>query len=192
MARGDLRSRSPWRPARIALPSMALALTVIAAGCGGSSGAGVAHIGSAQSESGSAKYSPPTEADKVAASRCMRSHGVPNFPDPINRRFGFYVKSGIDPESPQFKAAYSYCGNRYLGFSHRSSPAERAQWNAQTAKYAYCMRSHGLGNFPDPDGSGVINLPTANFLETAVAQRAQQACKSLDVHAGFVLTLPIR
>jgi hypothetical protein len=30
----------------------------------------------------------PTAADKLAFSRCMRSHGVTNFPDPINGHVG--------------------------------------------------------------------------------------------------------
>jgi hypothetical protein len=49
-------------------------------------------------------------------SACMRSHGVPNFPDPEFRHSGGGVGiriggkgSGIDPNSPQFKAAQKTC-----------------------------------------------------------------------------------
>jgi hypothetical protein len=120
----------------------------------------------------------------------MRSHGVPNFPDPINGRFGFTLKSGVNPDTPQFKTAYSYCGTRYLGLSTRSTPAQRAQWNAAAVKYSHCMRSHGLSDFPDPDGTGAIYLPTANYIDTPLAQRAQQACKFLS-NTGYVLVSPI-
>jgi hypothetical protein len=48
-------------------------------------------------------------------SKCMRSHGVPNFPDPefhsgggVGIRIGG-KSSGIDPNSPQFKAAQKTC-----------------------------------------------------------------------------------
>jgi hypothetical protein len=52
-------------------------------------------------------------------SACMRSHGVPNFPDPEFRHSGGGVgirigskkggPSGIDPNSPQFRAAQKTC-----------------------------------------------------------------------------------
>ena len=49
-------------------------------------------------------------------SACMRSHGVPNFPDPEFHSGGGGVRvriggkgSGIDPNSPQFKAAQKTC-----------------------------------------------------------------------------------
>jgi hypothetical protein len=52
-------------------------------------------------------------------SQCMRSHGVPNFPDPdfSNSGGGIGIKisagngpsSGLDPNSPAFQAAQSAC-----------------------------------------------------------------------------------
>jgi hypothetical protein len=52
-------------------------------------------------------------------SKCMRSHGVPNFPDPEFHHSGGGVgirigskkggPSGIDPNSPQFRAAQKAC-----------------------------------------------------------------------------------
>jgi hypothetical protein len=48
-------------------------------------------------------------------SKCMRSHGVPNFPDPeFHSGGGVGIRiggkgSGIDPNSPQFKAANKTC-----------------------------------------------------------------------------------
>jgi hypothetical protein len=46
-------------------------------------------------------------------SQCMRSHGVPNFPDPKASGGGVGLvigkNSGIDPNSPQFKAAQQAC-----------------------------------------------------------------------------------
>jgi hypothetical protein len=70
----------------------------------------------------------PTEADKLAmldVSKCMRVHGLPNFPDPtthpptpgngvnavIGRNGVFLVLgSGIDPRSPAFEHAAAVCG----------------------------------------------------------------------------------
>jgi hypothetical protein len=47
-------------------------------------------------------------------SQCMRSHGVPDFPDPNISGGGVRLTigggpSGIDPNSPQFKAAQKTC-----------------------------------------------------------------------------------
>ena len=57
-------------------------------------------------------------------SRCMRSHGVPNFPDPTFQSgpgggVGVGIKigngSGIDPSSPAFQAAQKECGSIFGG-----------------------------------------------------------------------------
>jgi hypothetical protein len=60
-------------------------------------------------------------AGALAVARCMRAHGVPNFPDPIvgrgpgGRGVGMKVGiggpgSGIDPSSPAFQSAQKLCG----------------------------------------------------------------------------------
>jgi len=52
-------------------------------------------------------------AKGLELSRCMRSHGVPNFPDPIIGPTGgqaINLKSEhIDPRSPTFQAAMAAC-----------------------------------------------------------------------------------
>jgi hypothetical protein len=57
-----------------------------------------------------------TQESALNFSKCMRSHGVPNFPDPEFHSGGGGVGiriggkgSGIDPNSPQFKAAQKAC-----------------------------------------------------------------------------------
>ncbi len=78
-------------------------------------------------EKACSKYAPskvapsPAEQAKMQEgalkfSACMRSHGVPNFPDPEFHHSGGGVGiriggkgSGIDPNSPQFKAAQKTC-----------------------------------------------------------------------------------
>ena len=45
-------------------------------------------------------------------SQCMRSHGVPNFPDPTPANGGVGLKlngTGINTQSPQFLAAQRAC-----------------------------------------------------------------------------------
>jgi hypothetical protein len=70
-------------------------------------------------------------------SRCMRAHGIPNFPDPSVKTSGGSVSvtirmkagsGGIDPHSPQFQAAQQACssilpkpGKNADGNPHRGS-----------------------------------------------------------------------
>jgi hypothetical protein len=43
-------------------------------------------------------------------SRCMRAHGVPDYPDPSTSNGGIgYNLSGIDTHSPQFQSAQQAC-----------------------------------------------------------------------------------
>lgn len=51
----------------------------------------------------------------LAMAACMRSHGVPNYPDPTFGSGGmvsqgFSRSEGVDPNSPIFKAAQKACG----------------------------------------------------------------------------------
>lgn len=39
----------------------------------------------------------------------MRSHGEPNFPEPINGYITLSPSSGINPNSPQYQAAQQAC-----------------------------------------------------------------------------------
>ena len=194
MVSGSRQWRSTWRPTRLVMAAPIACVALLAASCGGtSSQPEVASIGSTNS-AGVQRLRPASTSEAaaaLAAARCMRTHGMPNFPDPINGYFGFSVGSGINPSSPQFKAAYQYCGTRYLSLGHRSTPAQRAQWNARAVKFSRCMRSHGASDFPDPDGQGAINLPTASYRNTPKVQRAEGACKSLFVGQGFVLVVPV-
>jgi hypothetical protein len=56
----------------------------------------------------------PQEMQKLlAVSRCMRTHGVPNFPDPNPTTGALNTPAGIDKSSPQVLAALQAC--RSLG-----------------------------------------------------------------------------
>jgi hypothetical protein len=177
---------------------LVVAAALVAAGCGASSPPSVPSI--ANHRCGAAHcVQPATPAEALAASkaaRCMRSHGVPSFPDPSSQpgvlkgHFGFTAGSGIDPDTPQFEAAYAYCGKRYLKM-HTETPAQRARDNAAAVRYSRCMRAHGVADFPDPDGGGAIHLPTSDYESTPRVQSGMQACKSLFSGKGFVFVVPV-
>jgi hypothetical protein len=84
----------------------------------------------------------------VAFSDCMRSRGVPNFPDP-SPGGGIHLSSGTNPLSPAFKAAQTSCHELLPGGGPGASHPT-AQAEAQTLKISECMRQHGVSGFPDP------------------------------------------
>jgi hypothetical protein len=48
----------------------------------------------------------------LALSRCMRAHGITNFPDPTSNGQGIGINlgsAGIDPNSPQYRTAQQAC-----------------------------------------------------------------------------------
>ena len=53
----------------------------------------------------------------LAFSRCMRAHGITNFPDPQFHGAGVTMQlsqsSGINPQSPAFQAAQNACGKAF-------------------------------------------------------------------------------
>jgi hypothetical protein len=71
---------------------------------------------------------PGQRAAALAFAKCMRTHGVPDFPDPLTsapssppagavavlelRGMAFELGSGLDPRSPAFQHASSACGIR--------------------------------------------------------------------------------
>ena len=93
--------------------ALVVGLALIAAAC--SSGLpepGASH-GSQPSTAGAGPSSGTrsTSGVTVAFAECMRSHGVPNFPNPNPNGNGsvFGPGSGIDPTSPQFQHGLEAC-----------------------------------------------------------------------------------
>ena len=105
---------------------------VLIAGCGGGSSLGVASISGSSRSGRHLSSSRPSgggvgllgvaaspaqrAANGVAAllfSRCMRSHGVPDFPDPraaSGGAIGFtFGAGGLDPAAPLFREAQQRC-----------------------------------------------------------------------------------
>jgi hypothetical protein len=175
----------------ILVAALALAAaSVLAAGCGGGSESpGVAQIGTNAADSdtstdGSSNGGSEDDSDgkdPTAFSRCMRSHGVPNFPDPDSDG-GIEVgpNSGIDPDSATFKAAEREC--QELLDIKPPTPAEQAEMQEQALRFAECMRSHGVPDFPDPvfsAGRGKITLPKGANPNSPQFRAAQEACERL-------------
>jgi hypothetical protein len=127
------------------------ALAVLAAACGGAGS-------SATRESSSSPSA-------VAYSACMRSHGVPNYPDPD--RSGSLPKPDAHQfgvSNSQLQAAQQACQHllpNMVGALNAESVQECMQADHcpqnlvqqvlnEERRFAGCMRSHGVPNWPDP------------------------------------------
>ena len=120
--------------------------------------AAVARFAAEQSSpSSSSSAGAPTPAqmkqgqqEAVRFAECIRSHGVPSFPDPTSpREFKLYVASSEG--SPAFRSAETACEHVLPGGGPPSQTAAQRQAQIVAAlAFAQCLRSHGLPNFPDP------------------------------------------
>lgn len=130
-----------------------------------------------------ATSSPDPAAQALAYSRCMRGHGIHDFPDPQIASDGKGVgmalgRSGdLDPQSPAFKAADQACRSLQPGGAN-GDQGQSAQELAADVKFARCMRSHGYPSFPDPDGRGTFNLSHAIDMHAARFDSAADTCRS--------------
>jgi hypothetical protein len=163
-----------------------LGLAVLAAGCGGSNGPGVPSAGSNKSNHARAASasSGGVAAQFLAFSRCMRSHGFSDFPDPTTSGGGVGIQlnrgpgSDLNPNNPKFKAAQQVCQSLAPLPGGSQTPTQSAQQIAAELRWARCMRSHGLPSFPDPNGQGAFDRN--KFDENSPAfQTASNACASL-------------
>ena len=173
-----MRRRPRARPsaARTATAVIAtVVLVLLAAACGG----GPSSTGSGGSSAGGSAGSP----SGIAYSSCMRSQGVPNYPDPDGS--GQLPKGDAQHygvSTSQYQTAQQACQHLLPtgGSLHQQEyqcmqnsdcpPALGQQMLTADRKLARCMRSHGVPNFPDPttDSNGpVFNITNAGISDAA-------------------------
>jgi hypothetical protein len=116
-------------------------------------------------------------AKLVRYSACMRSHGLPNFPDPdASGNIRLHSGSGSGPRSPRYDSADRACRS-LLPNGGAHSTADRAQRQASLLAFAACMRRHGIPNFPDPDSHGQFPSSITQILRNKAQFRAaESAC----------------
>ncbi len=170
--------RRVWpRPARTAAVIIATVAVALLAACSGTpSPAGSGGSPAAGGSAGS--------ASAVAYSACMRSHGVPNYPDPDSS--GQLPKTDaqiLGASTSQYRVAQQACqdllptGGSLQQQEHQCmqnsdcAPALVQQMMTADLKLARCMRSHGVPNFPDPTSGGssgpVFNITKAGISDAA-------------------------
>jgi len=66
------------------------------------------------------QISPQEQSQYLKATACIRTHGVPSFPDPTFSGGGVHIPktAGIDPRSPQVRAAEEACQSLIPGGLH--------------------------------------------------------------------------
>jgi len=133
----------------------AAGLSLLAGGCGGGGGSpSVARVASSTTTTA-------TQSGLVAFSGCMRSHGVPRFPDP-QRLAGGNLKLTIHQlgtGNPAFGTAMDACSHLLPNNGGSAEPAQQTRTQlADELSFARCMRSHGVPDFPDPNAQSGLSV----------------------------------
>ena len=143
---------------------------------------------------------PSTAQQAVAYSHCMRSHGVPRYPDPYTD--GQLPKVGaqqLGVSSSRLQLAQAAChrllptGGSLQQQEHECMqnsdcprPLLQQMLNADR-RLARCMRSHGVPNYPDPTLTSqgpLFNITRAGISDAA--SHAQQFIAKLNECARLV------
>jgi hypothetical protein len=135
---------APGPAARTAAAIIATAaLALLPAACGGGNP-------SSTSPGGSPNAGGSANSKALAFARCMRSHGVPAFPDPNSAgEFNKTTVHQLSASSSQYQAATLACAHLLPNSGGRTAAETQQEWNGM-ARFARCMRSHGVPNWPDP------------------------------------------
>ena len=188
-----LAHRARLRPTMAATALLALVLTTAA--CSSTPGSpGVAGGGPATTARSASPGSPRSSgalAEMTAYSKCMRSHGIADFPDPTPNpggpggSFDFNATGDLKPSNPTYQAANKAC--QPLLPNRGKIPAPSAKQLAEEVKLAACMRAHGVANFPDPNGQGAFNLGQVDRTRPQFAS-AIKACRPAAKFEGHCLS----
>lgn len=180
---GATRRWHQARPQRAGLLAVMAGAALLTVACGGNS-ASTGSGGSSQS----AGAAPSASSNAVAFSQCMRSHGIPNYPDP-SAVSGDVDSSQLGVSDTVYESARTACRQLYPQ-PHANAgltTAQEQQVEGQLLIFAKCMRSHGLPAFPDPNpastiwgGSGqLFNVPSSIDHNSSQFTSAANSCKSL-------------
>lgn len=147
--------------------------------CGGS-GPGVAALGSTTSTTGASSVSGQAQLDMFGA--CMRSHGLPEFPNPIKNGNTVTLSRPNSPLYPRAEAACRELLPGSLGSFGTITSADEADY----LKAVSCMHAYGFPQMPDPTFSGGtvhLVLPSIDKHST-LFEKAFGTCRKL-IPAGL-------
>jgi hypothetical protein len=134
------------------LATTAVGVAVLVSGCSSGPGDGASPSATASAGAGAA-------AAVRAVSQCMRSHGYPNFPDPVQDSEGRW---GFPPSTDNMQVT-GECAQVVRAAKAATGGKDREKVDAATLaklrQFATCMRQHGLPDWPDPTVAGAFKLP---------------------------------
>jgi hypothetical protein len=115
---------------------------------------------------------------------CMRSHGVPNLPDP-GPEGGLQLGpgSGINTSSAAFKAGQAKCAKLLPGGGQGGLAPRSEQFTKQMVAVSKCMRAHGVSGFPDPTVAPPPSSPQEFSIAMGRGGVSLLVPKMIDVHS---------
>jgi pyruvate/2-oxoglutarate dehydrogenase complex dihydrolipoamide acyltransferase (E2) component len=167
-------TRPALRAGRLAAVGAALLCTLLSA-CGGSAAA----------PSGS----PDVADNALKFSRCMREHGIKDFPDPAISGGKVTLKFTAKPGEPgsasprTLEAAQNACRHFQAASQPKLSPQEKVAREEAVLKFASCMREHGIDVHASAGQGGILMKidggrgASGPNPESPGFQAAQKACQ---------------
>jgi hypothetical protein len=171
-------------------------LALLAAACGGSlsSGGSPSAGGTANARSAGAR--------SLGYSRCMRSRGVPEYPDATGSDA---LPDGLPKVSPQelgvsnaqYQAAQQACAHLLPNGGRLTQTASQQDLRAMLG-FARCMRSHGVPGWPDPTngsagwGFNLVHVQGFNPNSSQINQQMSECARRLPAGIGVPLSRPGR
>lgn len=127
---------------------IAAAILVLLAACSGSAAA--PRGGSSSTGSGGSSSAGGSQTSHLLAfAGCMRSNGVPNFPDPSSSdKFPGWQQLGVS--HTRYQEAMNACNHLLPNGGNTPDQAELQQESTALLPFAQCMRSRGVTDWPDP------------------------------------------
>jgi len=191
------RPRQAWPTAArtaAAITAMA-ALAMLAAACGGNP--------SSTGSSGSSNAGRSANSQVgINYANCMRSHGVPKYPDPSssNELANGLPKVSLqqlEVSSSQYQAAQNACAH-LLPNNGQQTQAQSQQDLSAMRRYAQCMRSHGVPTWPDPTygaagwGFDLTHVHDFDPNSTQIENKMDECSRGLPPGIGVPLSRPGR
>jgi hypothetical protein len=178
---GSDHGRWRGRPQRAGVLAVTVSVVVLAVACSGNP--------SSTGSGGSSKAGGSAHSRLLAFSHCMRSRGVPNFPDPLPGQVIAKVPGWqqLKVSNSQLQAAENACRHLLPNGGSGPNQAEMQQERGGLRSFSECLRTHGMPNWPDPTAGSkgpffnLLNYHGIGF-GSPQGQAARRECQHLLPH----------
>jgi hypothetical protein len=139
----------------------------------------------------------------ISYASCMRSHGVPKYPDPggSNELANGLPKVSLqqlEVSSSQYQAAQNSCAHLLPNGGQQTQAQSQQDLNAMRA-FARCMRSRGVPTWPDPNydpaagwGFNLLHVTGFDPSSTQIDNKMDECDRVLPPGVGVPLSRPGR